>query len=104
MFHPSSVGHGGWAEEKGSLPSLVSPLFGAALLLACLHLGPSAVLGTFDYVDVSENGVPGATPSYSNLIWGQEGGTWDKPLDGTGFFRYLKPCVRCQVGDDLVVT
>ena len=62
-----------WAEEKGSLPSLVSPLFGAALLLACLHLGPSAVLGTFDYVDVSENGVPGATPSYSNLIWGQEG-------------------------------
>ena len=27
------------AKEKGSLPALVSPLFRAALLLACLHLG-----------------------------------------------------------------
>ena len=26
-------------EEKGSLPTLVPPLFGPALLLACLHLG-----------------------------------------------------------------
>ena len=87
------------AQEKGSLPSLVSPLFGAALLLACLHLGPLANLAKFRLcgcLDVSwcvwEWGT-GLHPAILILC----GGKKDTPVDGTGFFRYQNHVSRVRL-------